>query len=194
MRHNPVHVSRFFFATAPLPCPYLPDRVERRIVTELVIEPLDPRDLHDIIDVPSAANVLVSIRQRISDRFRQPGIHHAELLPHRFADRVQLAGVIPDGDDKGSQEQSRNQEQTGVNGGDKNDGGDDAQEAGNDEHDAGAEPDVEGSHIVGGAGHDVADALLAVKGLAFAQQTDVKFITSISLHALGDEFVGVIAD
>lgn len=36
MKHKPVHGTQFFFATSPLPCPYLPGRVERRIVTELL--------------------------------------------------------------------------------------------------------------------------------------------------------------
>ncbi|MGF1639346.1 MAG: arginyltransferase [Rhodospirillales bacterium] len=35
MKHRPVTGARFFFATAPMPCPYLPGRVERRLVTEL---------------------------------------------------------------------------------------------------------------------------------------------------------------
>ena len=36
MKHQPIDNMRFFFATAPLPCPYLPGRVERRVVAELV--------------------------------------------------------------------------------------------------------------------------------------------------------------
>lgn len=36
MKHKPIPDVRFFFATAPLPCPYLPGLVERRVVTELV--------------------------------------------------------------------------------------------------------------------------------------------------------------
>ncbi len=36
MKHSLVHGARFFFATAPMPCPYLPGRIERRLVTELV--------------------------------------------------------------------------------------------------------------------------------------------------------------
>ena len=36
MKHTPIHDTRFFFATAPQPCPYIPGRIERRIVTELV--------------------------------------------------------------------------------------------------------------------------------------------------------------
>ena len=36
MRHQPLFDTRFFFSTSPLPCPYLPDRLERRVVTELI--------------------------------------------------------------------------------------------------------------------------------------------------------------
>lgn len=36
MKHNPIHNNRFFFTTSPLPCPYLTERLERRVVTELV--------------------------------------------------------------------------------------------------------------------------------------------------------------
>jgi arginine-tRNA-protein transferase len=36
MKHEPLHNARFFFATAPLPCPYLSGRIERRVVTELI--------------------------------------------------------------------------------------------------------------------------------------------------------------
>lgn len=36
MRHDPASLTHFFFTTTPLPCPYLEDRVERRLVTELM--------------------------------------------------------------------------------------------------------------------------------------------------------------
>jgi len=36
MKHLPVLDTRFFFSTEPLPCPYLPNRIERRVVTELL--------------------------------------------------------------------------------------------------------------------------------------------------------------
>ncbi len=49
MRHSPLHATRFFFATAPLPCPYLPDRVERRVVTELAGR--DAMMLHDTLSL-----------------------------------------------------------------------------------------------------------------------------------------------
>jgi leucyl-tRNA---protein transferase len=35
MDQTPLKRPQFFFTTAPLPCPYLPDRLERKIVTEL---------------------------------------------------------------------------------------------------------------------------------------------------------------
>ena len=35
MKHRLMPSARFFFVTAPLPCPYLPGRFERRLVTEL---------------------------------------------------------------------------------------------------------------------------------------------------------------
>jgi len=36
MRHSPASRTHFFFTTTPLPCPYLSDHVERRMVTELL--------------------------------------------------------------------------------------------------------------------------------------------------------------
>ena len=49
MRHDPPHPplnsTHFFFTTAPLPCPYFSDRVERRVITELVGP--DSQALHD---------------------------------------------------------------------------------------------------------------------------------------------------
>ena len=49
MRHVPLQArlnsAHFFFTTAPLPCPYFADRVERRVITELVGR--DSQALHD---------------------------------------------------------------------------------------------------------------------------------------------------
>ena len=47
MKLKPIQDVRFFFATAPLPCPYLDGRMERRIVTELVGR--DASALHDAL-------------------------------------------------------------------------------------------------------------------------------------------------
>ena len=45
MKQDPFLNTRFFFATAPMPCPYLPDKAERRVVTELMGP--DASDIHD---------------------------------------------------------------------------------------------------------------------------------------------------
>jgi leucyl-tRNA---protein transferase len=47
MRHSPPSSARFFFTTAPLPCPYFADRIERRVVTELLGH--DANTLHDVL-------------------------------------------------------------------------------------------------------------------------------------------------
>jgi len=36
LKHNSVYDTRFFFSTAPMPCPYLENQWEKRIVTELI--------------------------------------------------------------------------------------------------------------------------------------------------------------
>ncbi|MEQ8194355.1 MAG: arginyltransferase [Rhodospirillales bacterium] len=36
MKHKSFSGTRYFFATTPMPCPYLPGQVERRVVTELI--------------------------------------------------------------------------------------------------------------------------------------------------------------
>jgi len=45
MKHEPILETRFFFATTPLPCPYIEGRTERRVVMELVGR--DAGVLHD---------------------------------------------------------------------------------------------------------------------------------------------------
>ncbi len=49
MRHQRLKSVHYFFTTAPLPCPYLPDRMERRIVTELAGRDVDA--LHDALSL-----------------------------------------------------------------------------------------------------------------------------------------------
>ncbi len=45
MSYNGPRRPQFFYTTAPLPCPYVPGRVERKVVTE--ITGADAEDLHD---------------------------------------------------------------------------------------------------------------------------------------------------
>jgi arginyl-tRNA--protein-N-Asp/Glu arginylyltransferase len=47
MKHQSLHGLKSFFATDPQPCPYLPDRVERRVVTELLGR--DAARFHDVL-------------------------------------------------------------------------------------------------------------------------------------------------
>lgn len=47
MRHQPVKALHHFFATPPMPCPYFPERTERRLVTEL--SGRDAGQLHDVL-------------------------------------------------------------------------------------------------------------------------------------------------
>lgn len=47
MDHFPLKRPHFFFTTAPLPCPYLPGRMERKIVTEL--SGTDAESLHEAL-------------------------------------------------------------------------------------------------------------------------------------------------
>ncbi|SOD94322.1 arginine-tRNA-protein transferase [Caenispirillum bisanense] len=47
MDHQSVKRPQFFFTTAPMPCPYLPGRMERKIVTELTPPGADA--LHDVL-------------------------------------------------------------------------------------------------------------------------------------------------
>lgn len=51
MRHSPLLAplggTHYFFTTAPLPCPYFADRVERRVITELVGK--DSQSLHEAL-------------------------------------------------------------------------------------------------------------------------------------------------
>lgn len=47
MENSPIQRPHFFFTTAPMPCPYLQGRMERKIVTELMGP--DARRLHDTL-------------------------------------------------------------------------------------------------------------------------------------------------
>lgn len=49
MRHQRLKSVHYFFTTAPLPCPYLPEQMERRVVTELAGRDVDA--LHDALSL-----------------------------------------------------------------------------------------------------------------------------------------------
>lgn len=94
MKHNPVHSTRYFFATAPLPCPYLPDRVERRVVTELIgrdatvqhnaLSLAGYRRSHDIAYAPACPDCSACVAVRINA---------TEFKPSRSLRRVWAANA-----------------------------------------------------------------------------------------------------
>lgn len=47
MEHSPLRRPHFFFTTAPMPCPYLPGRMERKVVTDL--SGAEAQTLHDTL-------------------------------------------------------------------------------------------------------------------------------------------------
>lgn len=92
MDHIPLKRPHFFFTTAPLPCPYLPDRQERKIVTELsgpdaeslheALSRAGFRRSHSIAYTPACpgCNACVPVRIRVD-----------EFAPHRTLRRIARA-------------------------------------------------------------------------------------------------------
>jgi len=82
VKHSPLPGIRFFFSTPPMPCPYLPGHVERRLVTELAGRDADR--LHDNLS-------------RAGFR-RSHGIAYAPACPHCsacLALRVVVDAFVP---------------------------------------------------------------------------------------------------
>ena len=125
-------------------------------------------------------------------RLGQPGVHDAERVPQSFAGRSQPAGVVADGDDEKEDEDGRNQQQARVDLADEDKRRDQPNQRVRDEHQPGAEHHVQRANVIGGTGHDVADSLAIVEGLALAEQADVELVPAVALHPLGHEFEGRI--
>jgi len=90
MRHQALPGTRFFFSTAPLPCPYLPGRIERRVVTELVGRDADAlhnqlslagfRRSHGICYVPACPDCDACVAVRVVvDEFK-PGASMKRIM------------------------------------------------------------------------------------------------------------------
>lgn len=83
MDHIPLRRPQFFFTTAPMPCPYIPGRLERKIVTELsgpdaeaLHESLSRagfRRSHSIAYAPACAGCNACIPVRIVTNRFEPG-------------------------------------------------------------------------------------------------------------------------
>ena len=90
MKYDVSSGARFFFATAPLPCPYFPDRVERRVVTELIgnnatarhdaLSLAGFRRSHDIAYVPACPDCTACVAVRVLA---------SEFKPSRSFQRIQ---------------------------------------------------------------------------------------------------------
>ena len=97
MKHDPIDTTRFFFATAPMPCPYLPGRMERRLVTELVgrdaaqlhnaLSLAGFRRSHDIAYTPACPGCTACVAVRIvADGFRlSPSLRRIKKLNARVS-------------------------------------------------------------------------------------------------------------
>jgi len=81
MRHTPLPGTHHFFSTHPLPCPYFPDRIERRVVIELLGRDSDIlhdaltragyRRSHNIAYAPTCPECSACVTVRVPvDRFR----------------------------------------------------------------------------------------------------------------------------
>ena len=143
--------------------------------------------------------LLLLLRVRLDDfdtgnGFRQPCVHHAELLALRHADGLEPPVVVVDRDHQRDGEQSRDEQQPGVEPPDHDHRNHQAHQRVDEEHNTRAEHRIEHPHVVGGARHDVADALSSVESLAFPEQADVEFVAGVSLDALRDERGGKVAE
>lgn len=126
--------------------------------------------------------------------FVEAGVEEAEFVAHGDADGAELAGVVAEGEEEADEEEDGDGEEAIVEEEDEGEGGDGAHGGIEDGHEAGAEHLVDGTDVVGGAGHEVAEALLAVEGLAFGEEVLVEFVTDVAFEAAGEEFVGTVAE
>ena len=104
MKHKPSHDTQFFFATAPLPCPYLPDRVERRVVTELLgresvilhdqLSLAGFRRSHGIVYAPACSNCQACKATRVLVREFTPSRSHRRILSRNCDLRFDEVAVI----------------------------------------------------------------------------------------------------
>lgn len=94
MKHQNIHPAQFFFATAPLPCPYLPGRMERRLVTELVGR--EAGDLHDVLSLSGfrrSHGIAYSPTCPTCDACKAVRIDAASFTPSRTQRRIWAANA-----------------------------------------------------------------------------------------------------
>ncbi len=126
-------------------------------------------------------------------RLGQTGVHRAEGQPHAVGDVGQHAHVVGQGDHVGDDEEQRRGDQLRVVARGQQQGHDHEVGRADDEIDARVQHQVHLTHVVGGAGHCVADRLQVVEGHALAQQAQVEFLPRVALHPFADDRTGEVA-
>ena len=121
-----------------------------------------------------------------SDRFGQTGVHRAKARPQQPCHRAQKVVVTAQGQRQSRQENQRHQQQIEVERGNRNQGNDQREGRFRRHAQRRADKLVDLLHIVGDARHQITNALAAMKGLTFAQQTEIKLIAGVAFDALGE--------
>ena len=122
------------------------------------------------------------------NRFGQSGIHHPKLPAQSNTDRPQLVNIITKRDGEADQEKGRHQQQLYPQQSNQHIGRYDGRKGIDNQHQTRTEHKVQRPYIVSSPGHDITHPLAGVKGLTFAQQAHIQFVTGIPLNALGQEF------
>ena len=118
------------------------------------------------------------------DRFGQAGIERAKALAQLPGHRAQLVVVAAQRHRQRDQEDHRHQQEVEFQDRDRHQRHDQRQRRLGCHAERGADELVDLLHVVGDARHQVADALAAVEGLAFAEQAEVQLVAGVALDAL----------
>ncbi len=126
-------------------------------------------------------------------RLGQPGVHDAEGAAHPVGDGRQDVHVAGQGHHVADDEEQRRGDQLRVVARGQQQRHDQEVGRADDEIDAGVQHQIHLAHVVGGAGHRVADGLQVVEGHALAQQAEIKLLPGVTFDALADDRAGEVA-
>ena len=123
----------------------------------------------------------------------QDGVELAEGLALRVRGGIEAAVVFPYRDDEEADEDAGDQKQSRIDEGDHDEGYHRRQAGIHDDGKARREHQVEEVDVVRGPGHDVADALARMEGLALSEQVREELGPRVALDALGEDLEGDVA-